>query len=71
MSEGDIDRTGIIDLDDMVGVMNVNDSVEGDGTYQEKYDFGQKGFVSLDDLVSTMNNMDKLINIEDYIEGGG
>ena len=71
LSEGDIDRTGIIDLDDMVGVMNVNDSVEGDGTYQEKYDFGQKGFVSLDDLVSTMNNMDKLINIEDYIEGGG
>ena len=64
--EGDTDRTGIIDLDDIVAVVNMSDTMEGDGVYDEIYDFGQKGFVGLDDLVSVVNNSDSLINIETY-----
>ncbi len=67
--EGDVDRSGIIDLDDIVEVTNVRDAVEGSITYNEKYDFGQKGFISLDDIVSTTNNRDELIKIEKYEKG--
>ena len=66
LPEGDTDRTGIIDLNDIVATVNMNDTVEGDGVYNEIYDFGQKGFVAVDDLVSVVNNMDRLINIEDF-----
>lgn len=64
--EGDTDRTGIIDLDDIVSVVNMSDTMQGDGIYDEIYDFGQKGFVAIDDLVSVVTNSDSLINIEQY-----
>lgn len=64
--EGDVDRSGIIDLDDIVILVDVSDSLEGDEIYDIKYDFGQKGFVSIDDLVSAVSNSDNLISIEEY-----
>lgn len=64
--EGDVDRSGIIDLDDIVRIVAVSDSVDGDGVYDEIYDFGKKGYVSIDDLVSTVTNSDNLITIERY-----
>ena len=68
--EGDTDRSGVIDLDDLVGVVNANDTAVGDGVYEERFDFGQKGIVSIDDLVSTVTNNDSLISIEKYSKGG-
>lgn len=70
MIEGDTDRSGVIDLDDLVGVVNANDTAVGDGVYEERFDFGQKGIVSIDDLVSTVTNNDSLISIEKYSKGG-
>lgn len=64
--EGDVDRSGIIDLDDMVYIVDMTDTMEGDGIYEEKYDFGKKGFVSVDDLVSVVTNSDELISIVEY-----
>lgn len=66
LPEGDTDRNGMIDLNDIVAVVNMNDTLEGDGIYNEIYDFGQKGFVAVDDLVSVVKNMDRLINIEEF-----
>lgn len=65
--EGDADRSGIIDLDDIVTEVFIKGSEIGDDDYDEKYDFGQKGFVALDDIVSTVNNKDSLISIEKYM----
>lgn len=64
--EGDVNRSGIIDLDDMIDIVTMSDSTEGDGSYQPQYDFGQKGFINIDDLVSTVTNSDSLISIEEY-----
>ena len=64
--EGDVDRSGIIDLDDIVTLVDVSDSIEGDEIYDIKYDFGQKGFVAIDDLVSAVSNSDNFISIEEY-----
>lgn len=64
--EGDVDRSGVIDLYDMVKIVEVSDSFVGDGVYDIKYDFGQKGFVSIDDMVSTVINSDNVINIREY-----
>lgn len=64
--EGDIDRTGIIDLDDYIYIIDIGDCTVGDGVYEERFDFGQKGFTAIDDVVSTVTNIDRLINIEEY-----
>ena len=64
--EGDVDRSGIIDLDDIVALVSVMDSSLGDGIYEEYYDFGNKEFVSLDDLVSAVTNCDQLISVNPY-----
>lgn len=64
--EGDVNRSGIIDLDDMIDIVNYSGASLGDGLYDEKYDYGQKGFIGLDDLVSTTANMYNTINIEKY-----
>lgn len=64
--EGDVDRTGIIDLDDIVSLVEVMDSMKDDGVYEERFDFGGKDFVSLDDLVSAVANCDSLITINAY-----
>lgn len=64
--EGDVDRSGIIDLDDIVALVDVMDAVKDDGVYEEYYDFGNKEFVSLDDLVSAVTNCDALVTVNPY-----
>ena len=71
LTEGDVDRSGMITLNDMVQIVNLNNSKQGDGVYQENGDFGQKGFISLADLVNVNNNMYNKINIKAYNENGG
>jgi len=64
--EGDANRDGMIDLNDVVEIVDKSDSSAGDGIYEERCDFGQKGFIDLKDLVSTVQNADLLITIEEY-----
>lgn len=64
--EGDANRDGMIDLNDLVKIVSSMDSILGDGIYLEQYDFGQKGFIDLKDLVSVVSNMDSLITIQSY-----
>lgn len=64
--EGDADRSGIIDLNDTIEIVNSMGASKGDSTYSEKYDFGQKGYVSLDDMVSVVGNLYKTITIEEH-----
>lgn len=66
LTEGDVDRSGMITLNDMVLIVNLNGSTKGDGTYQECGDFGQKDFISLADLVFVQNNMLGEINLKSY-----
>ena len=64
--EGDADRSGIIDLNDTIEIVNSMGASVGDSTYSERYDFGQKGYVSLDDMVSVVGNLYKTITIQEY-----
>ena len=64
--EGDADRSGIIDLNDTIEIVNSMGASKGDSIYSEKYDFGQKGYVSLDDMVSVVGNLYKTIKIKKY-----
>ena len=64
--EGDADRSGIIDLNDTIEIVNSMGASVGDSTYSERYDFGQKGYVSLDDMVSVVGNLYKTIKIQEY-----
>lgn len=64
--EGDTDRNGIIELDDIIKIVEVMDSAEGDDVYETYYDFGNKGFVSFDDLVSAVSNCDQLVTVTPY-----
>ncbi len=66
LTEGDVDRSGMVTLNDMVLIVNLNGSNKGDSTYQESGDFGQKDFVSLADLVFVQNNMLGEINLKSY-----
>ena len=65
--EGDVDRSGVISLADIVEVVDRLDTADGDGIYDSRCDFGQKGFIALSDIVSVVDNMDMLINIEEYV----
>lgn len=65
--EGDVDRSGVVSLADIVEVVDRLDTSDGDGVYDAICDFGQKGFIALTDIVSVVDNMDVLINIEEYI----
>lgn len=64
--EGDADRSGIIDLNDTIEIVNSMGASKGDSIYSERYDFGQKGYVSLDDMVSVVGNLYKTITIQEY-----
>jgi len=64
--EGDVDRDGIIRLDDVVDQVSVNGASEGDTEYNSKYDFGQKGFIALDDLTTVIANVDNCFEVEKY-----
>ena len=64
--EGDCNRSGSIDLDDMIDIVNFSGLSSTDEGYEERYDYGQKGFIGLDDLVSTTTNMYKTATIEEY-----
>ncbi len=66
LTEGDVDRSGMVTLNDMVLIVNLNGSNKGDGTYQESGDFGQKDFVSLADLVFVQNNMLGEMSLKSY-----
>lgn len=66
--EGDADRSGIVDLDDTVVLVNFTGATLGDENYDEKYDYGQKGFIGLDDMVSTTSNLYNTISIEEYVK---
>lgn len=66
LTEGDANRTGIIDLDDVIKIVNNNGAKQGDENYKEQYDYGQKGYVSLDDLVSTTSKLYGTVVIEEY-----
>ena len=64
--EGDCNRSGSIDLDDMIEIVNFSGLNSNDEGYEERYDYGQKGFIGLDDLVSTTTNMYNTISVEEY-----
>ena len=64
--EGDADRSGIIDLNDTIEIVNSMGAGVGDSTYLEQYDFGQKDVVSLDDMVSVVTNLYKTIAVQGY-----
>lgn len=66
LTPGDVNRSGIIDLDDIVTLVSVMDSSDGDGIYEEKYDYGHKTFVAFDDLVNAVKYCDELITINTY-----
>lgn len=66
LTEGDANRTGIIDLDDVVDIVNNNGAQQGDENYKEQYDYGQKGYIALDDVVSTTTNIYGTVVIEEY-----
>ena len=66
LTPGDVNRSGIIDLDDIVTLVGVMDSSDGDGIYEEKYDYGHKTFVAFDDLVNAVKYCDELITINTY-----
>lgn len=64
--EGDADRSGIIDLNDTIEIVNSMGASVGDSIYSERYDFGQKGYISLDDMVSVVGDLYKTITIQEY-----
>ncbi len=66
--EGDTDRSGIVDVVDLVRTVDLGDYAVGDPEYDEACDFGQKGFIGVTDLVSTVTNGDCYMNIEKYKE---
>lgn len=63
---GDVNRDGIIGLQDVVAIVDRIDKAQGDSQYAEQYDFGQKGFVALIDVTTLLEGMDQLISIEEY-----
>lgn len=63
---GDVDRNGVVSLQDYTKVINRQDAVKTDETYGDEYDFGQKGYISLIDITTVLNHMDKLLSIENY-----
>lgn len=63
---GDVDRNGVISLQDYTKLMNVSGVDETDPLYGIQYDFGQKGYVALIDITTVLNYMDSLIVVEEY-----
>ena len=63
---GDVDRNGVISLQDYTKLMNVSGVDETDPLYGIQYDFGQKGYVALIDITPVLNYMDSLIVVEEY-----
>lgn len=63
---GDVNRDGVIGLQDVVAIVDRIDKAQGDSQYEEQYDFGQKGFVALIDVTTLLEGMDQLISIEEY-----
>ena len=66
LTEGDANRTGIIDLDDVIDIVNNNGAEKDDSNYKEQYDYGQKGYISLDDILSTTSNLYGTVVIKEY-----
>ncbi|MCI8620547.1 MAG: cadherin-like beta sandwich domain-containing protein [Clostridia bacterium] len=64
--EGDVNRSQMIDLDDVVSIVNRRGVAEGDDTYDICYDLGQKGFIALEDVISAVNHRNEYISIEKY-----
>lgn len=67
LTEGDINRSGIVDLDDIVDVLNAKGVTTSDEEYEERYDYGQKGYVALDDIIWVLNSKGNYITINKYM----
>ena len=63
---GDVDRNGIISLQDNAKLNNRKDVDSLDPMYGPEYDFGQKGYIGLIDATTASNYKDTLLTIEDY-----
>lgn len=63
---GDVDRSGVVSLQDYTKVINRKDVTKTDATYGYEYDFGQKGYIGLIDITTVLNYMDKKLTIENY-----
>lgn len=63
---GDVDRDGIIGLQDVVAIVGRIDKERGNNQYGEQYDFGQKGVIALIDVTTLLEGMDQLISVEKY-----
>lgn len=67
---GDVDRNGVVSLQDYTKVLNRQDVIETDAAYGQEYDFGQKGYISLIDLTTVLNCSDQILTIEEFKLGG-
>lgn len=67
LDEGDVDRNGLVDIDDISEVVDARGSAEGSSEYQAKYDFGKKGYITIDDISSVVINRNNYIKIEKYM----
>lgn len=63
---GDVDKNGVVSLQDYTKVINRKDVTETDETYGYEYDFGQKGYIGLIDITTVLNYMDQKLTIENY-----
>ena len=63
---GDVNKDGVVELEDMSYINNNYDSTKGDGKYEEKYDFTGDEIVDLEDLSLINNNYDKQKTIKKY-----
>lgn len=63
---GDVDRNGMVSLQDFTTILNRMDAADGDEIYSSECDFGQKGYISLVDMTTVLNYMDNLLIIENY-----
>lgn len=63
---GDVDRNGMVSLQDFTTILNRMDATEGDEIYLPECDFGQKGYIALIDMTTVLNFMDNLLIIENY-----
>lgn len=59
--EGDINRDGLVNIQDYTKIINLNgqSATNGKGLYDEKYDFQKKGFINITDITSVSSNLKK------------
>lgn len=65
---GDVDRDGIIGIQDIKMLVDLTDVVEGSTEYDLCYDLVQDGFIGIKSLRYAVVNTDKGISIKKYVE---